>query len=144
LRPQTFKFWRSISLNSAVRRVLAKLTFFKAPFEKDVLAAVRYLKAHGSKTVAVVGGSLAEQRRAMRRSRLGQVRLIASYFWERCRNLSAEKLKSRALFIVARDDGNGDYFAASGNSKYNNSLLVLASRTPLRYKLSPVSGRASK
>jgi len=28
-----------------------------APFEKDVLAAVRYLKAHGAKTVSVVGGS---------------------------------------------------------------------------------------
>lgn len=31
--------------------------FDKAPFENDVLAAVRYLKAHGAKTVSVVGGS---------------------------------------------------------------------------------------
>src|SRR4051794_26317527 len=31
--------------------------FDNAPFEKDVLAAVRYLKAHGAKTVSVVGGS---------------------------------------------------------------------------------------
>ena len=31
--------------------------FFKAPFEKDVLAGVDYLKQHGAKTVSVVGGS---------------------------------------------------------------------------------------
>jgi pimeloyl-ACP methyl ester carboxylesterase len=31
--------------------------FDNAPFGNDVLAAVRYLKAHGAKTVPVVGGS---------------------------------------------------------------------------------------
>jgi pimeloyl-ACP methyl ester carboxylesterase len=31
--------------------------FDNAPFENDVLAAVRYLKAHGAKTVSVVGAS---------------------------------------------------------------------------------------
>src|SRR4051812_26002778 len=31
--------------------------FFSAPFYKDVLAAVRYLRAHGAKKVSVVGGS---------------------------------------------------------------------------------------
>ena len=31
--------------------------FDNAPFENDVLAAVRYLKTHGVKTVSVVGGS---------------------------------------------------------------------------------------
>src|SRR3954447_1606996 len=31
--------------------------FDHAPFENDVLAAVRYLKAHGAKGVSVVGGS---------------------------------------------------------------------------------------
>ena len=30
-----------------------------APLHLDVLAAVRYLKAHGAQTVSVVGGSLA-------------------------------------------------------------------------------------
>src|SRR5262249_50087012 len=34
-----------------------KADFDHAPFENDVLAAVRYLKAHGAKTVSVVGGS---------------------------------------------------------------------------------------
>jgi pimeloyl-ACP methyl ester carboxylesterase len=31
--------------------------FDNAPFENDVLAAVRYLKTHGAKSVSVVGGS---------------------------------------------------------------------------------------
>ena len=31
--------------------------FDHAPFENDVLAAVRYLREHGAKTVSVVGGS---------------------------------------------------------------------------------------
>jgi non-heme chloroperoxidase len=31
--------------------------FDNAPFEEDVLAAVRYLKTHGVKTVSVIGGS---------------------------------------------------------------------------------------
>jgi pimeloyl-ACP methyl ester carboxylesterase len=31
--------------------------FDNAPFDKDVLAALRYLKTHGAKTISVVGGS---------------------------------------------------------------------------------------
>ena len=31
--------------------------FENAPFENDVLAAIRYLKTHGAQTVSVVGGS---------------------------------------------------------------------------------------
>ena len=46
--------------------------FDNAPFENDVLAAVRYLKKHGVKPV-------------MRRSNPCKVRLIASYFWARRR-----------------------------------------------------------
>ena len=53
--------------------------FDHAPFGKDVLAAVRYLKARGAKTVSVVGGALAEPP-ATRRSSRHRVRLIASYF----------------------------------------------------------------
>src|SRR5271157_5864183 len=30
--------------------------FDNAPFDKDVLSAVRYLKVHGAKTVSVIGG----------------------------------------------------------------------------------------
>jgi pimeloyl-ACP methyl ester carboxylesterase len=81
--------------------------FDNAPFENDVLAAVRYLKAHGAKTVSVVGGSFGGGAAgdASIKSAPGEIDRIV--FLGAAPNLSAEKLKSRALFIVARDDGNG-------------------------------------
>jgi pimeloyl-ACP methyl ester carboxylesterase len=80
--------------------------FDNAPFENDVLAAVHYLNAHGVKTVAVVGGSFggAAAGDASIKSRHGEIDWII--FLGAAPNLSAEKLKSRALFIVARDDAN--------------------------------------
>jgi pimeloyl-ACP methyl ester carboxylesterase len=80
--------------------------FDHAPFEQDVLAAVRYLKAHGAKTVSVVGGSFggAAAGDASIQSAPGEIDRIV--FLGAAPNLPAEKLKSRALFIVARDDSN--------------------------------------
>jgi pimeloyl-ACP methyl ester carboxylesterase len=80
--------------------------FDNAPFEKDVLAAVRYLKVHGAKTVSVVGGSFGGSAAgdASIKSPPGEIDRIV--FLGAAPNLSAEKLKSRALFIVARDDAN--------------------------------------
>jgi len=80
--------------------------FDSAPFEKDVLAAVRYLKVHGAKTVSVVGGSFGGGAAgdASIKSAPGEIDRIV--FLGAAPNLSAEKLKSRALFIVARDDAN--------------------------------------
>jgi pimeloyl-ACP methyl ester carboxylesterase len=80
--------------------------FDKAPFENDILAAVRYLKAHGSKTVSVVGGSFggAAAGDASIKSVAGEIDRIV--FLGAAPNLSAANLKSRALFIVARDDSN--------------------------------------
>jgi len=80
--------------------------FDNAPFENDVLAAVRYLKAHGAKTVSVVGGSFGGGAAgdASIKSAPGEVDRIV--FLGAAPNLSAEKLKSRALFIVARDDAD--------------------------------------
>ena len=80
--------------------------FDHAPFEKDVLAAVRYLKAHGAKTVSVVGGSFggAAAGDASIESAPGEIDRIV--FLGAAPNRSAEKLKSRTLFIVARDDAN--------------------------------------
>src|ERR1700676_4153209 len=74
--------------------------------ENDVLAAVRYLKAHGAKTVSVVGGSFggAAAGDASIKSPPGEIDRIV--FLGAAPNLSAEKLKSRALFIVARDDAD--------------------------------------
>ena len=80
--------------------------FDNAPFENDVLAAVRYLKAHGAKTVSVVGGSFGGGAAgdASIKSAPGEIDRIV--FLGAAPNLPAEKLKSRALFIVARDDAN--------------------------------------
>ena len=81
--------------------------FDNAPFENDVLAAVRYLKAHGVKTVSVVGGSFGGSAAgdASIKSAPGEIDRIVFLGAEP--NLSADKLKSRAMFIVARDDSNG-------------------------------------
>jgi pimeloyl-ACP methyl ester carboxylesterase len=81
--------------------------FDGAPFENDVLAAVRYLKAHRVQSVSVVGGSFggAAAGDASIKSVPGLIDRIV--FLGAAPNLSAEKLKSRALFIVARDDSNG-------------------------------------
>lgn len=80
--------------------------FDNAPFENDVLAAVRYLKAHGAKSVSVIGGSFggAAAGDASIKSP-GEIDRVVFLGAEP--NLPADKLKSRALFIVARDDSNG-------------------------------------
>jgi len=80
--------------------------FDNAPFENDVLAAVRYLKTQGAKTVSVVGGSFGGGAAgdASIKSPPGEIDRIV--FLGTAPNLPAEKLKSRARFIVARDDAN--------------------------------------
>jgi pimeloyl-ACP methyl ester carboxylesterase len=80
--------------------------FDNAPFENDVLAAVGYLKAHGAKSVSVVGGSFGGGAAgdASIKSPPGEIDRIV--FLGAAPNLPAGKLKSRALFIVARDDAN--------------------------------------
>jgi pimeloyl-ACP methyl ester carboxylesterase len=71
-----------------------------------VLAAVRYLKTHGVKTVSVVGGSFGGSAAgdASIQSNPGEIdRLV---LLGAAPNGPADKLKSRTLFIVARDDAN--------------------------------------
>jgi pimeloyl-ACP methyl ester carboxylesterase len=82
--------------------------FDNAPFENDVLAAVRYLKTHGAQTVSVVGGSFGGGAAgdASIKSAPGEIDRIV--FLGAAPNLSAEKLKSRTLFIVAQDDASDD------------------------------------
>lgn len=82
--------------------------FFTAPFANDVLSAVRYLKAHGAETVSVIGGSFggAAAGDASIKSEPGEIDRIV--FLGAAPNLAAEKLKSRSLFIVAREDSSGD------------------------------------
>lgn len=80
--------------------------FDTAPFEKDVLAAVRYLKGSGAKTVSVVGGSFGGSAAgdASIKGAAGEIDRIV--FLGAAPNLPADGLKSRTLFIVARDDSN--------------------------------------
>jgi pimeloyl-ACP methyl ester carboxylesterase len=72
--------------------------------EMDLMAAVRYLHAQGAKTVSIVGGSMggAAAGDASIVSRPGEIDRIVML--GAAPNLPAEKLKSPALFIVARDD----------------------------------------
>jgi dienelactone hydrolase len=79
-----------------------------APLHLDVLAAVRYLRTMGAKSVSVVGASMGGGAAgdASIASRPGEIdRLV---FLGAAPNRPADKLQSSSLFIVARDDASGD------------------------------------
>lgn len=79
-----------------------------APLYQDVLAAVRYLRRTGAKTVSVVGASMGGWAAgdASIASQPGEIdRLV---FLGSAPTGPASKLKSPSLFIVARDDASGD------------------------------------
>jgi pimeloyl-ACP methyl ester carboxylesterase len=74
----------------------------------DVLAAVRYLHAHGAKSVSVVGGSFGGWASAQasiegREGEIERLVMLAAYSVD-----EPQKIKGRKLFIVARDDANDD------------------------------------
>ena len=73
----------------------------------EVLAAVRYLKGQGARSVSVVGASFggAAAGDASIQSAAGEIDRIV--ILGAAPNLPADKLKSRALFIVAREDSDG-------------------------------------
>jgi|HubBroStandDraft_4_1064222.scaffolds.fasta_scaffold23246_1 alpha-beta hydrolase superfamily lysophospholipase len=76
--------------------------------EYDVLAAVRYLRKNGAKTVSVVGASFGGEAAADASidAQPGEIdRLVLLAAWT---DRSPEKMKGRKLFIVARDDANDD------------------------------------
>jgi pimeloyl-ACP methyl ester carboxylesterase len=79
-----------------------------APLDLDVLAAVRYLRQSGAKSVSVVGGSMggAAGGDASIASRPGEIDRVV--FLGASPNRPADKLKSLSLFIVARDDASED------------------------------------
>lgn len=81
--------------------------FDHAPFQLDVLAAVRYLHAHGAKTVSVIGGSFGGSAAgdACIDSHPGEIDRIIML--GAAPNEPANKLKCPALFLVARNDSNG-------------------------------------
>jgi pimeloyl-ACP methyl ester carboxylesterase len=79
-----------------------------APLHLDVLAAVRYLRKAGAKSVAVVGGSMGGGGAgdASIASQPGEINRLV--FLGASPNGPAEKLKCSSLFIVAHDDANAD------------------------------------
>ena len=81
---------------------------YDAPLWKDVLAGVRYLHAHGAKSVSVVGGSMggAAAGDAAIEAKPGEIDRIVML--GAAPNLPAERLRVPALFIVAREDRSGD------------------------------------
>jgi pimeloyl-ACP methyl ester carboxylesterase len=103
-----FGYWRSISAATVNREVPATPSPMNAPLYLDVLAAVRYLRKTGAKNVSVVGGSMgggaaADASIASEPGEITGVVLLGA-----APNGPAEKLKSRVLFIVARDDASED------------------------------------
>jgi len=79
-----------------------------APLHLDVLAAVRYLRKTGAKSVSIVGGSMGGGAAgdASIDSRPGEIDRVV--FLGAAPNEPADKLKSSTLFIVARDDASED------------------------------------
>jgi len=79
-----------------------------APLYQDVLAAVRYLRKSGAKTVSVVGASMGGWAAgdASIASRAGEIDRVI--FLGSAPGGPADKLKCPSLFIVARDDTSGD------------------------------------
>jgi pimeloyl-ACP methyl ester carboxylesterase len=76
--------------------------------EYDVLAAVRYLRRTGAKTVSVIGASFGGEAAADASidAEPGEIdRLVLLAAWT---DRPPEKMKGRKLFIVARDDANDD------------------------------------
>lgn len=81
---------------------------FTAPVHLDVLAAVRYLRKNGAKTVAIVGGSFgggaaADASIASQPGEINGLVLLAAEG-----NGPAERIKVPLLEIVARDDANDE------------------------------------
>ena len=80
--------------------------FDGAAFHNDVLAAVRYLKSHGATTVSAIGGSFGGGAAGDASiSAPGEIDRVV--FLGAAPNLPAGQLKSRALFILAREDSDG-------------------------------------
>jgi pimeloyl-ACP methyl ester carboxylesterase len=81
---------------------------YTAPMQLDVLAAVRYLRKNGAKTVSVIGASFggsaaADASIASQPGEIDRLILLAAEA-----NGPAERIKSPLLVVVARDDASSD------------------------------------
>ncbi len=81
---------------------------YSAPLQLDVLAAVRYLRKMGAKTVSVVGGSMGGGAAGDASIEAAPGEIDRLVLLGASPNGPAEKLQARTLFIVARDDASAD------------------------------------
>lgn len=82
-----------------------------APLHFDVLAAVRYLRKTGTKTVSVIGGSMGGGAAgdAASEANAGEIdRLVFLGSTTSLADRPPEQVKGRKLFILTRDDFSGD------------------------------------
>lgn len=82
-----------------------------APLHFDVLAAVRYLRKTGTKTVSVVGGSMGGGAAGDASIEAGAGEIERLVFLGSTTSLAdrpPEQVKGRKLFILTRDDFSGD------------------------------------
>jgi pimeloyl-ACP methyl ester carboxylesterase len=79
---------------------------YSAPLHLDVVAAVGYLKAAGSKSVSLVGGSLGGGAAAAAAAEAQPGEIDRLVLLAATPDTPAEKLTGRKLYIVARDDAN--------------------------------------
>jgi pimeloyl-ACP methyl ester carboxylesterase len=108
-----------------------------APLYLDVLAAIRYLRSTGARTVSVVGASMGgwAAADASIQSQPGEIdRLV---FLASSPTSHAEELKSPSLFIVARNDTSG-----GGTDLRLPGIRVQYDRAPEPKKLVIVDGSA--
>ena len=78
-----------------------------APLHIDVLAAVRYLRSSGAKTISVVGASMGggAAGRASIEAESGEIERLVFLGSDSIGR--PEKMKGRKLFLIARDDRQG-------------------------------------
>jgi pimeloyl-ACP methyl ester carboxylesterase len=80
-----------------------------APLHNDVLAAIRYLRKAGAKTVSVVGGSMGGSAAGDASIETEADEIDRLVFLGSAGSDKPEKMKGRKLFLIARDDlGSGD------------------------------------
>jgi pimeloyl-ACP methyl ester carboxylesterase len=75
-----------------------------APLQNDVLAAVRYLRKAGAKTVSVVGGSMGGSAAGDASVEAKPDEIDRLVFLGSDASDKPEKMKGRKLFLIARDD----------------------------------------
>jgi pimeloyl-ACP methyl ester carboxylesterase len=78
-----------------------------APLHNDVLAAVRYLRASGAKTVAIVGGSMGGNAAADASARAIPGEIQALVVLGSRAGRSPEKIPCRTLVIASKEDADG-------------------------------------